>query len=256
YVHSPQARADARAWLAAPWSQVYPLPQDGAGPGLLPSIRTARTPLSTDDTQLLLFGLPRAAARPGTLLTSAILVAVGEWSGRDSLAIDVYSHSRDTAVGGLDVSRTVGYVQATYPVVRRLPEAGPAGVLALAGTDPAPPRRYGFDALRFNSPDTAERHALRGLPPGPLRLNYRSQLDRLERRAGDSLLADAAEDTGAHRSPRQRERYQLMFEGDVMDGRLVVGVKYSTDHYHPETAQALTDRVAELVALAARRLAS
>jgi hypothetical protein len=208
-----------------------------------------------DHTQRLLFGLPRSAPRPGKLLASAIAVAVAEWSGHGTQAIDVYGHSRDVAVGGLDLSRTVGYVQATYPVVRRVPGTGPDTVLALAAIDAEPERRYGFDALRFGSPDPAERAALRALPHSPLRLNYRSQLDRLERRAADSLLADADEDTGAHRSPRQRERYQLMFEGDVIDGRFVVGVKYSTDHYHPETAQALTDRVAVLVAAAARRAA-
>jgi amino acid adenylation domain-containing protein len=256
YVGTVEARADARGWLAAPWAGVGPLPQDSQGTGLLPSIRTARTELSVADTDRLLFGLPRSAPRPGTLLASAILVAVAEWSGRDTQAIDVYGHSRDVSVGGLDLSRTVGYVQATYPVVRRVPGTGPDAVLALAGEDPEPARRYGFDALRFGSPDPAERAALRALPHSPLRLNYRSQLDRLERRAADSLLADADEDTGAHRSPRQRERYQLMFEGDVIDGRLVVGVKYSADHYRPQTAQMLTERVAALVATAAGRATS
>lgn len=256
YVSSPQAREDAGAWLAAPWSGVTDLPIDGEGPGLLPSIRTSRSMLDAEATRLLLAGLPRNAPRPGTLLTHAILVAVSEWSGCDTQAIDVYGHSRDMAVGGLDLSRTVGYVQATYPVVRRITAPGTAGMLNLAAHDPVPARRYGFDALRFGSPVDSERQTLRDLPASPLRLNYRSQLDRLERRAQDSLLADAVEDTGAHRSPRQSERYRLMFEGDVIDGRFVVGAKYSTDHYWPDTVRSLTDRVAALLAQSAVELAS
>ena len=256
YVASDEARADARGWLDAPWARVSPLPQDAQGPGLLPSIRTVRTALPAADTRRLMFAMPRTAPRLGALLNAAILVSVAEWSGHDCLAIDVYGHGRDVPVGGLDLSRTIAYVQATYPVVGTVAGSGVDAVLSLATTDPAPARRFSFDALRFASPEPAERAELQALPHSPLRLNYRSQLDRLERRPANSVVADADEETGAHRSPRQNERYQLMFEGDIVDGELLVGVKYSTDHYRAETVRALTDRTAQLLARTARRLTS
>jgi amino acid adenylation domain-containing protein len=254
YLGSAAARQDARDWLAAPWPAVRRLPQDGQGDGLLPTVHTAKAWLSFEDTTLLLHGIPRGAPRPGALLAAALRVAVAEWSGQETVALDVYAHGRDAPVGGLDLSRTVGYLQATYPMVGAVAEPGVPGVLALAAADGAPARRYGFDALRFGSPDPAERAALAALPASPVRLNYRSQLDRLERRRPDSPLGDADEDTGAHRSARQRERYQLMFEGDVIEGRFLVGMKYSTDHYRPATADALAARTAELLAAAARQV--
>jgi hypothetical protein len=255
YAASAAARQDARAWLAAPWHEVRRLPRDAPGEGLLPTVRTARAGLTAEDTTLLLHRMPRGGPRPGTLLAAALRVAVAEWSAHPTVALDVYAHGRDVPVGGLDLSRTVGYLQATYPIVGTVPELGVPGVLALAAGDSAPARRYGFDALRFGSPDPDERAALAALPASPVRLNYRSQLDRLERRRPDSPLRDADEDTGAHRSPRQRERYQLMFEGDVIDGRFLVGMKYSTDHYRPATADALAARTAGLLAEAARQVA-
>jgi amino acid adenylation domain-containing protein len=255
YVGTTGAREDAAAWLAMPWATLDRLPQDGKGPGRLPSIHTTRTPLSAADTGRLLFGLPRSAARPATLLRSAIQVAAAAWSGQRTQGIDVYGHNRDTALGDLDLSRSVGYIQATSPDVRDIAALGLNGVLAYAA-ESGPSRRFSFDALRFGSPDPGERARLRALPSCPMRLNYRGQLDRIERRADESLLSDAGEDTGAHRSPRQWERYQLMFEGDVIDGRFVVGLKYSTDHYEPERARQLADDVAELLAQAAKRLAA
>lgn len=255
YVHSPLAVEDATRWLEAPWDRVARLPQDGDGLALLPSVKTARSWLTTADSVRLLHSLPRGGPRAADLLTASILIATAEWSGRSVQAMDIYSHSRDEAVGTLDLSRTIGYLQSTFPIVVAVDAPGVDGVMEqVLAPSRLPSRRYSFDALRFLSPRPAERRALSALPPSPLRLNYRSQLDRLERRTSQSLLGNCDEDTGAHRSPRQSERYQLMFEGDVIEGRFVVGVKYSTDHYSPERIDRLVQRSAELLAASVGRL--
>ncbi|MBY8870647.1 amino acid adenylation domain-containing protein [Micromonospora sp. PLK6-60] len=255
YVGGDEARRDAKVWRDRPWDEVGPLPYDRHGPGLLTTVRTETAWLGAEDTDRLLFRLDRGVPRAHELLLAAICVALAGWSGRPTQAVDVYTHSRDVPVGGLDLSRTIGYVQATYPHVCTVRGADAAEVVRLAAEPTAPERRYGFDGLRFRSPDDAERATLAALPACPVRLNYRGQLDRIERRPAGSALADADEDPGLNRSPRQRERYQLMFEGDIVDGRLLVGVKYSTDHYDRETVRALVDSVVGLLADTARRLA-
>ncbi|MEU6020725.1 amino acid adenylation domain-containing protein [Micromonospora sp. NPDC047134] len=255
YLAGDEARRDAAAWLALPWQGVRPLPYDRQGPGTLSTVRTRTSWLGEAETEVLLHRLDRRAPRPHTLLLAAICVTLAKWSGQPVQAIDVYSHSRDAAVGGLDLSRTVGYVQATYPHVVQVQGDEVDEVLRLTTVSCGPERRYGFDALRFCSPHPAERAALAGLPASPARLNYRGQLDRIERRPETSALGEARENPGLNRSPRQTERYQLMFEGDIVDGRLLVGVKYSTDQYEQSTVEALVDGIAGLLGEVARRLA-
>jgi hypothetical protein len=195
--------------------------------------------------------------RPIDLLRSAILVTVAEWTGTPAWAIDVYANQRASAVGGIDVSRTIGYLQSTHPEVGVVRGEGAQAVLGLLGARRyAPENQFSFDALRFLSPVVGEREGLSALPRPALRLNYRSQLNRLEQRPENSPLADADEDTGPDRARSQGERYDLMFEGDVIDGEFVVGTKYSTDQFSGTDIDALTGRIAELMTTVAGRVTS
>ncbi len=263
---SDEAAKDATEWLALPWRELRPLPRERTGEALLPSLSTAHAWLSIEDTALLLHELPHGGPRPVRLLLASLVVAVAEWSELSTHAIDVYTLGRDAAVGGLDVSRTVGYLQATFPVLMTVPEgaSGADAIVDLALSAPAGPARpWGFDALRFlTGPDASSpvvaaadyRTLLRGLPASELRLNYRSQFNRLGRRPEESVLADPTGRVGPHRSPRQRERYRLMFEGDVIEDRLQIGVRYSRDHYTDGTAARLVERTADGLVLAVRRI--
>jgi len=257
YLASEQARRDARAWQDAPWADLAPLPMRREGPGLLPSVVTSRSAIAAGDTATILRRLPAAAGRPVDLLRASIMVAMAEWTGTATTAIDVYDNHRASAVGGVDVSRTIGYLQSTHPEIGVVRGAATEAVFALlAAPRFAPPNLFSFDALRFLSPLASEREALAGLPRPVLRLNYRSQLSRLEQRASGSPLADADQDTGPDRAPTQAERYDLMFEGDVIDDEFIVGAKFSTDHFARAEVDKLTGRIADLMSSAAREASS
>ena len=235
----------AEAWRRLPWSDLARLPQDHHGEGRLPSLTFAESTLSSSSTAAL---LDSARPRLVDLITAAILTALSEWSGHAVHGIDVYTHNRDSEVLDLDLSRTIGYIQATVPIVREVRGTHPSDLVALAASvsDQTPPP-FSFDLLRFAGAGHPDSATLAALPRPTARLNYRGHLDRLERRDPDSPLQAAPESTGPNRAPTQAERYQLMFEGDIIDGELVVALKYSTDHYEPATAQALTDSVVDLL---------
>ena len=257
YVASSQARRDARGWLDAPWSDLAPVRGRRPGPGLLPTVKTSRSAISSDDTATILRRLPTTAGRPVDLLRSAIFVAMSEWTGDRTWAIDVYDNHRAAPVGGIDVSRTIGYLQSTHPEIGVVRGDGTQALLRLlAAPRSAPSNLFSFDALRFLSPVSGERETLAGLPRPALRLNYRSQLSRLEQRGDGGPLADTDEDTGPDRARTQNERYDLMFEGDVIDNEFVVGAKFSTDHFHEAEVAALTRRIAELMSSATGERAS
>jgi non-ribosomal peptide synthase protein (TIGR01720 family) len=243
---SPEAVQHARRWHAFPWSEVAPLPVDRDGRGFLPSNRTARETLSEQTTSKLAGGRGRTGPSAHDAVLGAVLLAIAAWSGKTTHLVDVYGHNRDRPPAGLDLARTVGYVQSTYPVVVRVdPEAAPGdaleGVRRQLGSVPSP--KSGFDALRYLPGDP---HGLRRLPAAEIRHNFRGGLARVLERKG-SLLREAEEETVLNRSPLQTERYKLMIEGDVLDGRLVVGVRYSTERYDDETVRRLVAHVAELL---------
>jgi hypothetical protein len=47
-----------------------------------------------------------------------------------------------------------------------------------------------------------------------------------------------------------------MFEGEVIDDELVVGAKFSTDHFHEADIDVLTRRIAELMRSTTGEMAS
>ncbi|WP_329413213.1 amino acid adenylation domain-containing protein [Streptomyces sp. NBC_00704] len=246
WVRTPQARADAAEW-AARTTRFTALRPDADGAARLPTLRTHRFRLPADLTRQVTHRLPAAGVFPHHFALGCLVGGLAAWTGEPVHGVDVYAHSRDVSPGDLDLSRTVGYVQSTYPAVLRWEGKGMAALVeALEGPAALPERRYGFDALRFLSPDPGERAALAACPRPRVRLNFRGHLLRLEQRSSGAVLRPASESFGAHRSPLQQERYLLMAEGDIVDGRLEMSLKYSTVHWSAERIEELAgcvDRV-------------
>lgn len=232
---SDEVAAWTRGWRDLPWAEVREHPRDGEGEALLPSLTFARATLGSAATSALLRG---DGTRVVDAVQAAILTALAERTGHAVQGLDVYSHNRDTEQIDLDLSRTIGYVQATHPVVRRVEGASAAHLRELARTmATSTPPPFTFDLVRFLDGDAGE--SLRALPALDARLNYRGHLDRLEERAADSPLQEAEESTGPNRAGTQQERYLLMFEGDIVGDRLEISLKHSTDLLTAATADAL-----------------
>ncbi|WP_327710185.1 amino acid adenylation domain-containing protein [Streptomyces sp. NBC_00464] len=243
WVTGAQARQDAAQW-AARTQEFTALRPDTDGTALLPTLRTHRFRLPRDLTTQVLQHLPATGIAPHDFALGCLVGGLAAWTGEPVHGVDVYAHSRDVSPGDLDLSRTVGYVQSTYPAVLRWEGEGVRALTAaLAGPAALPERRYGFDALRFLSPDPAERAALAACPRPRVRLNFRGHLLRLEQRAPGAVLRPADESFGAHRSPLQQERYLLMAEGDIVDGELEMSLKYSTVHWSAERIEELARHI-------------
>ncbi|MFI5978429.1 amino acid adenylation domain-containing protein [Streptomyces sp. NPDC051452] len=253
WLDSLQAREDAAQWERQ-IGEFTVLRAERNDDDRLPTLRTHRFRLSAEATRLVTHDLPAAGIAPHDFALGALVGGLARWTGQPAHGVDVYAHSRDTSVGDLDLSRTVGYVQSTFPAVLRWQGEGITALRsALEGLHALPERRYGFDALRHASPVEAERTALAGLPRPTVRLNFRGHLLRLEQRASGAVLRAADESFGAHRSPLQRERYLLMAEGDIIDGELELSLKYSTGRWSPERIAALAEEIEHVMYAALAR---
>jgi amino acid adenylation domain-containing protein len=243
WLAGPQARLDAAAWVAGVGEFSSPIPTR-SGSGLLPSLRIHRFRPAAATVRRVTHDLPAAGVAAHDFVLGCLAGGLAEWTGSPVQGIDVYAHSRDVSVGDLDLSRTVAYVQSTFPMVVRWAGRGLRALRAALTPGLAlPERRYGFDALRYCSPDLAERALLQRCPRPVVRLNFRGHLLRMERRAEGALLRPAEESFGAQRSPRQGERYLLMIEGDIADDVLELSIKYSTDHWDEVEIAALATEI-------------
>ncbi|MEU8522617.1 amino acid adenylation domain-containing protein [Streptomyces sp. NPDC048577] len=248
WLDGAEARRDAASWAAGTTGFTVLRPALD-GPDRLPSLRVHRFRLGAGATRRVTRELPRAGIAPHDFALGCLAGGLARWTGEAVHGVDVYAHSRDVSPGDLELSRTVGYVQSTFPAVLRWDGRGMAALrAALASLRSLPERRYGFDALRFGSPRPAERRVLEACPRPQVRLNFRGHLLRLEQRAPGAVLRPASETFGAHRSPAQRERYLLMAEGDIVDGAFELSLKYSTGHWSPESIEELAAAVEQVMA--------
>ncbi|MBP2390302.1 amino acid adenylation domain-containing protein [Aeromicrobium fastidiosum] len=246
WLTTAEARQDARDWATStrPFAALRATRDDD---DRLPTLRTDRFRLSAKLTSTMT-ELGRQDIPTHAFVLCCLAGGLARWSGETTHGVDVYAHSRDIAVGDLDLSRTVAYVQSTFPVVVDWQGSGRRAFDAAFGQlAQIPVRRYGFDALRFCSPDADVRQQLSSLPRPAVRLNFRGHLLRLEQRATEQVLRPATEDFGAHRSPRQRERYLLMVEGDIVDGELEVSLKYSTGRWDPSDIARLAASIEDVM---------
>ena len=102
---SPATVAKADDWLALPWESVRPLPQDfdvDAAQNTNGSVGVLQVQLEADVSRSL--DRFRIDYR-GDLLVGAIAEAVSEWSGEDTVLLDVLGHGREEICSTMLTSR-------------------------------------------------------------------------------------------------------------------------------------------------------
>ncbi|WP_454229064.1 condensation domain-containing protein, partial [Propioniciclava flava] len=180
----------------------------------------------------------------GTLLRSgsgiepyfvaAVARAVAEQQGISSVSVELESHGRDVDAAALDVSRTIGWLTALYPV--KLEHIDPVEPLAQLTTRvhrsliAASETGLGQSARRF----LVDREA--DVPQ--ISVNYLGVLDPPTQRSGICVI-----DLGVDRSPDARRSHLFEFDSFVRDNHLSVQLRYSSRRFSTETAQSLLDSV-------------
>jgi amino acid adenylation domain-containing protein/non-ribosomal peptide synthase protein (TIGR01720 family) len=193
--------------------------------------------LSEEDTATLLKVLPAAThAQINDLLLGAFAAALHPLvrDGADPL-IELEGHGREDLVPGADLSRTVGWFTAIFPV--RLP--GPdASVFALVRAvkerlQALPALRASFLASRFGSPGSETRSG----PAPAILFNYLGQFDDVVE--GSARFRFAADPTGPWHGSANRRTHALECLSMVRDGRYQVSLTYHPALHRPETAAGL-----------------
>jgi amino acid adenylation domain-containing protein/non-ribosomal peptide synthase protein (TIGR01720 family) len=213
HAHSAAAAADLPRWLAAAPRGPVPLPGDLAGePGPEGEAETVSVMLSHEATEGLLRGVSAVyGARPDEALLAALAHAAG---GR--LWVDVEAHGREAdRFPGADLSRTVGWFTAQFPLLIELAAGGAPGAAVRIIQErlrTLPGRGLSWGLLRYGGGE-AER-ALATLPRPRVSFNYLGRVD------GSWRFAAAPESAGPQRSPAAHRTHRLEVSALVIGGRL------------------------------------
>ncbi|GAA1979897.1 non-ribosomal peptide synthase/polyketide synthase [Kitasatospora viridis] len=162
-----------RAYWTGIAEQAAALPApDGPAPGRYADTRMLTTRLGAGLSAALLRTLPETyRTRINDVLLAALGRALGEWTGRERVLVEVEGHGREELFADLDTSRTVGWFTSRHPLL--LPAAPGAdwvdGALKRVKEQlrAVPRRGLGHDVLRHLVPG-----ALPEPPTALLSFNY------------------------------------------------------------------------------------
>ncbi|MFE4519447.1 amino acid adenylation domain-containing protein, partial [Kitasatospora sp. NPDC056783] len=236
----------------------------GEAPAELPAGRpganthgTAATLTVTLDERATEALLRRVPAVYRTQVNDVLLSALGRtlsrWCGRDTVLIGVEGHGREDLFADQDLSRTVGWFTAEFPLALRVaPEAGWHDTLRSVKEQlrAVPLRGLSHGALRHLRPGA--------LPPGAaaprVGFNYHGQWD--SHGGADGLLRGSLPPAGRDADPDEPRPYLLDVIGAVQDGRLELGWTYPPAVYDEATVRALAEQTLQALRELAEHCAS
>ncbi|MFO0760428.1 MAG: amino acid adenylation domain-containing protein [Byssovorax sp.] len=245
---SSEIEAESTYWLDEARARVARLPVDHAsGENLRGTSATVSLALSPEETESLLRDVPPVyGTQINDLLLTALGVALRASTGSGAVLFELEGHGREEIAPGLDLSRTVGWFTAVYPVLLDLgAETDPRRLIcAVKEQLRAIPRRgLGYGLLRYLRGDEALSRRLAALPQAEVSFNYLGQLGQVV--PDGSPLRLGREPSGEPLSPRARRAHLVEVSASVAGGRLQVSLTYSPSLHEESTIRALGERYTE-----------
>jgi non-ribosomal peptide synthase protein (TIGR01720 family) len=250
HARSPVIQDEAGYWLDPARAASHAVPIDHErGENDEQSVRAVVASLSAEETESLLRDVPEAyRTQINDVLLTAFAQVLGGWTGTPGARVDIEGHGREEIFEDADLTRTVGWFTAVFPVVIDLPEnAGPGEALKSVKEQlrALPGRGLGYGMLRYlGAGEIAER--LRAAPQSGVMFNYLGQRDQAL--PAESPFRWARESSGPSRSPRARRRYLLDVNATIAEGRLHVRWIYSENRHEKATIEDLSRRYIEALA--------
>ncbi|MEV6443363.1 non-ribosomal peptide synthase/polyketide synthase [Amycolatopsis sp. NPDC051716] len=217
------------------------LPVDAAGENTAGSTRTVTVGLDPETTDALLHQVPEVyRTQINDVLLSALGRVLARWTGRERVLISLEGHGREEIFDDLDLSRTVGWFTAEFPVALTVGAEDGWGSTLKAVKEQlraVPGKGLGYGALRWLTPDSP----LHDGPVPQISLNYHGQWT-----AGgddDGLYRGWGGDLGDDIDPGRPRTTLLDVVGIVDGGRLELAWTYAPGVHHEDTVRDLAEQV-------------
>ncbi|HEY1350155.1 MAG TPA: amino acid adenylation domain-containing protein, partial [Ktedonobacteraceae bacterium] len=230
-------------WQQQMLNSPAPLPRDWpAGSNLSRDAAILSCQLSSQETETLRQQVPRVShSSLEEVLLSALALTLCRWSGQGQVLLDLEAHGREESLldpEPVDLSRTVGWCTAIYPLLVRITDKGEGQLLRQIKEQlrQVPCHGIGYGLLRYSQPHSAAARALATAPRAEVSFNYLGQVDQSLRGAGIDL---APEEVQEQISGQALRTHVLDILAVIAHGRLEVGWCYSRGMYAPQTIEHL-----------------
>jgi amino acid adenylation domain-containing protein/non-ribosomal peptide synthase protein (TIGR01720 family) len=244
YAQSEAAQAELAHWTGSAAGAALALPRDfTAGANSEASARSFHVSLTAAETTALLRDVPPVyRTEINDVLLTALAQAITRWTGHSSALIELESFGREDLFEDVDISRTVGWFTAVYPLHLDLSHAADHPGEALKTVKEqlrrVPRRGVGYGVLRYLSKDPAIRQQMAALPQAEISFNYLGQFDqRQDNQPAESPFAPATEGRGPDHSLQGRRTHLLEIDGGINNGRLGLEWTYSANQYRDATIE-------------------
>ena len=232
--------AGLELWPLATFEDSAPMPVDWAnGSNLEADERVMPVILDKEDTQLLLQEVPQVyGTEINDVLLTALVRVYRRWTGAVSLWVDMEGHGRQFTFEDVDLTRTVGWFTAIYPVpldLSGLPDIGEELKQVKETLRRYSPHGNQYGLLRYLAPKSEEVRHLREMIQPEISFNYLGQFDQALQMT--ERIALAKESSGAERSPNAKRPNLLSINGGVIKGCLKLDWAYSAAIHRPETIE-------------------
>lgn len=234
---------DLAYWLAPERLHVRSLPTDMLRrPGSLRESGARMVSLTLDaaETRALLQAVPAAYhSQINDVLLTALVCSFTDWTKQASLLIDLEGHGREEVVADADLSRTIGWFTAIFPVLLNIvPTETPLEALKRVKQQlrAIPHRGVSYGLLRYlGEPALAQQLAQQ--PRAEISFNYLGQFDHSLGAGSPFQLVDGA--PGPLHDPQGNRPHLIEVSGSVVGGQLRMHWAYSPALHHTETIERL-----------------
>ncbi|MFJ9841392.1 non-ribosomal peptide synthase/polyketide synthase [Kitasatospora sp. NPDC101155] len=231
---------DAAHWTATGTAPAG-LPAGRPAPNTHATAATVTVTLDERTTEALLRHVPEVyRTQVNDVLLSALGRTLARWCERDTVLIGVEGHGREDLFEDLDLSRTVGWFTAEFPLALHVdPQAGWHHTLRSVKEQlrAVPLRGLSYGALRHLRPDSPPT----GHAAPQVGFNYHGQWDG--RGGADGLVRGQLPPAGRDSDPDEPRPYLLEVTGVVQDGRLELGWTYPAAVYDEALVRGLAEQM-------------
>ena len=198
--------------------------------------------LSKEKTRALLQDVPSAYnTQINDVLLTALVQSFAQWTGENSLLVDLEGHGREDLFVDVDLSRTVGWFTTLFPVHLNLESVDRPGEALKSIKEQLrriPKRGIGYGVLRYLCQDDAIGKQLQSLPQAQVSFNYLGQFDRV---LSASTILGSVKELKSEQSSRGNRSHLLGVSGFVSAGKLEMTFAYSDRVHRRETIECLAD---------------
>lgn len=246
YAQTEIPECNVTYWLDTDWSRVTSLPVDIAGGANSEATsKTLTVSLDPAKTSILLHNAPLiGGARINEVLLAAVVVVLAEWTQNDSVFLEMESHGREHLFDDVDISRTVGWFTALFPVLFKFSAdwAFPEIVKSVKEQLSVIPN-HGIDygVMRYLSRNTNLVNRIEDIPEPQLGFNYLGRIDQgIEI---DSRFSFVQESVGRLNDPAAKRPRLMNIDASVIADKLHIDWSYSDSCHLRETVEHLADRL-------------